>query len=333
MLDRNPLEGRLAVVTGAARGVGAGVARELARRGVRLALLGREGETLERVAGALETEAHCFEVDVTDDAAMERVAYEISARLGPASIVVANAGVAEGGPFGTSDPVSWRRVVEVNLVGSAVTARAFLPGLLATHGYFLQIASTASFGAAPMMSAYCASKAGVESFAQSLRAELAHRRVGVGIAYLSWVSTDMIRDADRYDVLRELRGHMPPRPAGSTRWSRSPGGWCAVSSAAHPRCTRRRGCGWRSPYALCCRRWSPGCPGGSCRAWRSGPGSRPPDCWARAGGPPARPTGGSDRGREPRSPAAGPASHPAPRGPPRRPAVPRRAPGPGWRDR
>ncbi|MFD6529467.1 SDR family oxidoreductase [Streptomyces sp. NPDC060184] len=210
MRDRNPLEGRLAVVTGAARGVGAGVARELAHRGVRVALLGREGQTLERVAEGLETEAHCFEVDVTDDAAMERVAGEISARLGPPSIVVANAGVAEGGPFGTSDPVTWRRVVEVNLVGSAVTARAFLPGLLATHGYFLQVASTASFGAAPMMSAYCASKAGAESLAQSLRAELAHRRVGVGIAYLSWVSTDMIRDADRYDVLRELRGHMPP---------------------------------------------------------------------------------------------------------------------------
>lgn len=210
MRDRNPLAGRLAVVTGAARGVGAGIARELAHRGVRVALLGREGEALERVARTLETDAHCFEVDVTDDAAMESVAAEVSDRLGRPSVVVANAGVAEGGPFATSDPVSWRRVVEVNLVGSAVTARAFLPGLLATHGYFLQIASTASFGAAPMMSAYCASKAGVESLAQSLRAELAHRGVGVGVAYLSWTGTDMIRDADRYDVLRELRGHMPP---------------------------------------------------------------------------------------------------------------------------
>ncbi|MCZ9339810.1 SDR family NAD(P)-dependent oxidoreductase, partial [Streptomyces sp. TRM76130] len=70
------------------------------------------------------------------------------------------------------------------LVGSAVTARSFLPDLFATRGYHLQVASLASIGAAPLMSAYCASKAGVESFAQALRAEVAHRRVGVGIAYI-----------------------------------------------------------------------------------------------------------------------------------------------------
>jgi NAD(P)-dependent dehydrogenase (short-subunit alcohol dehydrogenase family) len=63
-----------------------------------------------------------------------------------------------------------------------------------------------------MMSAYCASKAGAESFAQSLRAECAYQGVGVGIAYLHWTDTDMVRDVDAHDVLRELRAHMP-RPA------------------------------------------------------------------------------------------------------------------------
>ncbi len=77
------------------------------------------------------------------------------------------------------------------------------------RGYHLQIASLASLGAAPMMSAYCASKAGVEAFTHSLRAEVAHHGIAVGIAYLNWIDTDMIRDADRYAVLRELRGHMP----------------------------------------------------------------------------------------------------------------------------
>jgi short-subunit dehydrogenase len=120
--------------------------------------------------------------------------------------VVANAGVAHGGPFATSDPAEWHRVVEVNLTGSAHTARAFLPDLLDTAGYHLQIASLASLGAAPMMSAYCASKAGAEAFAHSLRAEVAHHGVAVGIAYLNWIDTDMIRDADRYPV---LRAHMP----------------------------------------------------------------------------------------------------------------------------
>ncbi|WP_432590190.1 SDR family oxidoreductase [Streptomyces sp. HD1123-B1] len=210
MRDAGALTGRLAVVTGAARGLGAGMVRELTRRGMRVALLGREEKTLAQVADSLPGETHCFEVDVTDDTAMARVAARIHEDIGPPSVVIANAGVAEGGPFGGSDPAVWRRVVEVNLIGSAITARVFLPGLLATRGYFLQIASTAAFGSAPMMSAYCASKAGVESFAQSLRAELAHQGVGVGIAYLSWTGTDMIRDADQHPVLRELRAHMPP---------------------------------------------------------------------------------------------------------------------------
>ena len=204
------LRGRTAVVTGAARGVGAALARELSARGARVALLGLEEEALAAVAATLPTPALARHVDVTDDAAMAEAADEVRRRLGEASVVVASAGVAEGGPFIDSDPATWRRVIEVNLVGSSVTARSFLPDLLDTRGYYLQIASLASIGSAPMMSAYCASKAGVESFAHSLRAELDSRGVGVGTAYLNWTDTDMIRDADQHPVLRELRAHMPP---------------------------------------------------------------------------------------------------------------------------
>ncbi|GAA1261392.1 hypothetical protein GCM10009646_56740 [Streptomyces aureus] len=123
---------------------------------------------------------------------------------------MAHAGIAEGGPFALSDPTTWRRVIDVNLIGSAQTARAFLPDLVQSVGYHLQIASLASIAAAPTMSACCASKSGVEAFAHALRAEVAHRGVAVGIAYLSWTDTDMFRDADRSAALRELRAHMPP---------------------------------------------------------------------------------------------------------------------------
>ncbi|MFD6994520.1 SDR family oxidoreductase [Streptomyces sp. NPDC059943] len=210
MTDRkHVLRGRTAVVTGAARGVGAAVARQLADRGASVALIGLEEESLARLAYELPTESYHWHVDVTDDELMARVADEVRDRLGLTSVVVANAGVAEGGPFLGTDLASWRRVIEVNLVGSAITAQVFLPQLLDTHGYYLQIASLASIGAAPMMSAYCASKAGVESFSQALRPELAPRGVAVGTAYLNWTDTEMIRDADQYAVLRELRAHMP----------------------------------------------------------------------------------------------------------------------------
>lgn len=210
-----PLRGRTAVVTGAARGLGAHMARSLVRRGADVALLGLEEDALERVAAGLPGHAEHWPVDVTDEDAMDRAAALVERRFGPPSVVVANAGVVAGGPFLDTDPAVWRRVVEVNLIGSAVTARAFLPALLRTRGYFLQVASLAAIGPAPMLSAYCASKSGAETFAQVLRAELAHRGVGVGTAYLSWADTEMVRASDRRTAMRELRAHLP-WPASKT---------------------------------------------------------------------------------------------------------------------
>ena len=140
---------------------------------------------------------------------MARVAEEVKERFGKVDIVVANAGVAAGGPFVDSDPVAWRRVIEVNLIGGAVTGRAFLPVLMESRGYFLQIASLAAITPAPMMTAYCASKSGVEAFAHSLRAEVGYKGVRVGVGYLSWTDTDMVRGADQDDVMKELRSRLP----------------------------------------------------------------------------------------------------------------------------
>ncbi|MBC3988423.1 SDR family oxidoreductase [Streptomyces sp. AC563] len=209
MSARNSLEGQVAVVTGAARGVGELLARKLSARGATVALVGLEPDELKRVADTLHGEGGHWHADVTDHAAMAQVAREVKERFGKVDIVVANAGVATGGPFVDSDERAWNRVIEVNLIGSATTARAFLPVLLESRGYLLQIASLAAITPAPLMTAYCASKSGVEAFAHSLRAEVGYRGVRVGVGYLSWTDTDMVRGADEDEVLRDLRATLP----------------------------------------------------------------------------------------------------------------------------
>jgi NAD(P)-dependent dehydrogenase (short-subunit alcohol dehydrogenase family) len=214
---RSRLPGKTAVVTGAARGIGAALAVGLARRGAQVALIGLEPDELEATAAecARHAPARAWTADVTDRARMQAVAAEVTGHFQHVDVVVANAGIAIGGPFADSDPAAFDRVIEVNLLGSAATARAFLPALMAADGYFLQVASLAAMTPAPLMAAYCASKAGVEAFAHALRAEVAHHGVDVGIAYLTWTDTDMIRAADEDEPLRQLRARLP-WPAGHT---------------------------------------------------------------------------------------------------------------------
>lgn len=90
-------------------------------------------------------------------------------------------------------------------VGQVVEGR----DLLRTYGYYLQVASLAALAPAPLLTAYCASKSGVEAFTHALRAEVAHRGVGAGIVYLSWADTALIRAADQTAVSQELRTHLP----------------------------------------------------------------------------------------------------------------------------
>lgn len=204
------LHHKTAVITGAARGIGRSLAISLARRGAKVALLGLEPDELAQTAEmcAAHTEARAWPVDVTDREAMAAVAAEVKGHFSTVDIVVANAGIAIGGPFIDSDPQAFERVIEVNLLGSATTARVFLPSLIESRGYLLQIASLAAMSPAPLMAAYCASKSGVEAFAHCLRAEVAYQGVDVGVAYLTWTDTDMVRAADQDEVLGKMRASL-----------------------------------------------------------------------------------------------------------------------------
>ncbi|MBB4661560.1 SDR family oxidoreductase [Conexibacter arvalis] len=196
MATRRPISGQVVLVTGAARGIGAGTARALAARGAKLALVGLEPDELAKVAAECGPDAAWFEADVTDTAQVEAAVAGAVERFGGIDVVIANAGIATGGTVRSIDPAAWERVVEVNLFGSWRTVRAALPHVIARRGYVLQIASLAAVAHAPFMSAYCASKAGVEALADSLRTEVARHGVDVGVAYFSWIDTDMVRGAD-----------------------------------------------------------------------------------------------------------------------------------------
>lgn len=190
------LNGQVVLVTGAARGIGAAAARQLAARGAKLSLVGLEPEELAQVAADCGPEAAWFEADVTDTAAIEAAVQQTVERFGGIDVVIANAGIATGGSVRTIDPAAFERVIEVNLMGSWRTIRAALPHVVERRGYVLQIASAAAIAHAPFMSAYCASKAGVEALADCLRPEVARLGVRVGVAYFSWIDTDMVRGAD-----------------------------------------------------------------------------------------------------------------------------------------
>lgn len=209
------ISGQVVFVTGAARGIGAAAAKQLAARGAKVALVGLEPDELAKVAAECGPDAAWFEADVTDTAAITAAVEGAVERFGGIDVVIANAGIATGGSVQTIDPVAWERVVEVNLFGSFRTVRAALPHVIERRGYVLQVASVAAIAHAPFMSAYCASKAGVEAFADSLRTEVAHHGVDVGVAYFSWIDTDMVRGADARGAIGGMRKKISG-PVGKT---------------------------------------------------------------------------------------------------------------------
>jgi NAD(P)-dependent dehydrogenase (short-subunit alcohol dehydrogenase family) len=202
------IQGKIVAVTGAARGLGAELARQLSERGARVALIGLEPAELAAVSAECAG-SKWWEADVTDSEVLDRVAAEVTDHFGRVDVLVINAGVACGGPFLHADAKAFDRTIEVNLMGSIRTLRAFLPALIATKGYSLQIASLAALAPLPMMAAYCTSKSGVEAFTETVRTELAPHGVDLGVAYLSWTDTDMVRGADERGEVAKSRSDLP----------------------------------------------------------------------------------------------------------------------------
>src|SRR3954463_10422799 len=167
-----PLDGRVALVTGASGGIGAAVARSLHDAGASVGLLSRRGEDLrlERGLG--------IGCDVSDRAAVERATAQVVERFGALHIAVANAGVGSYGPFLELDPDDLEAMIDVNLKGTLYTAAAALPHLIESgEGDFVSLASVAGVRAFPGEAVYNASKFGQVGFTRALDHELRERGV------------------------------------------------------------------------------------------------------------------------------------------------------------
>jgi NAD(P)-dependent dehydrogenase (short-subunit alcohol dehydrogenase family) len=205
------LTGKVALITGGARGIGAETAKALAARGARLVLTDLDQGPLDEVVRAVGPDnAVGVVADVCDLASMERAVAQGVERFGGLDLVLANAGIASYGSVLTVDPATFRRVIDVNINGVFHTVRAALPSVIERKGYILVVSSLAAFAPAPGFTAYNASKAGVEHFANALHLELKHHGVDVGCAHMSWIDTPLVQDAKRDSAgFRQLLDILP----------------------------------------------------------------------------------------------------------------------------
>jgi NAD(P)-dependent dehydrogenase (short-subunit alcohol dehydrogenase family) len=219
------LSGKVALVTGGARGIGFATAQELVAHGARVVIVDLHEDAVEQAAGRLGADALGLAADVTDRDALDGVVEQVVERFGGLDVLVANAGIASRGATTlAAEPEQFERVIEVNLLGVYRSVRAALPEIARRQGHVVVVASIYAFsngvGAAP----YAMAKAGVEQFGRALRVELKPHGASASVAYFGFIDTEMVHQAIDADPLADrlmaaspkvLHKRLPPSAAGA----------------------------------------------------------------------------------------------------------------------
>lgn len=208
------LEGKHALVTGASRGIGLAIARQLLARGARVTLAGRDTAALAQAASSLRDAENVASVaiDVADQQSVADGFARAAAHFGPVDILVNNAGQAGAAPFMKTDIALWQRMLEVNLTGAFLCTQAALPDMLqAGWGRIVNVASTAGLTGYRYVSAYCAAKHGLVGLTRALALEVAAGGVTVNAVCPGFTDTDMVGQAVANIVAKTGRSEQQAR--------------------------------------------------------------------------------------------------------------------------
>jgi clavulanate-9-aldehyde reducatase len=187
-----PLEGRVAAVTGASSGIGAATARALSRAGASVALAARRRDRLEALAEQLEGASSIHEVDITDEQQARSFIEDAHAEHGALHVLVNNAGLMLLGPASDADTSEWRRMIDVNLWGLLVCTHAALPLIEQSGGGdIVNVSSVAGRRADAGAAVYNMTKFGVHAFSEALRQEALHVGVRVTVVAPGFVDTEL----------------------------------------------------------------------------------------------------------------------------------------------
>jgi 2-hydroxycyclohexanecarboxyl-CoA dehydrogenase len=202
-----PGAGRVAVVTGGASGIGLAVSERLAADGMAVAVFDRDGEAAQDAAGKIAAggdRALGLAVDVTDREQIEAGVAYVRQQLGPATVLVNNAGVHAVDPFLKITPEKWQRLLDVNLTGTFNCCQAVVPGMVEEGwGRIVNISSSSAHSGQQYMTHYVAAKAGVIGFTKSLALELGPKGITVNTIPPGFIDTPMLRRQESQGLLGE----------------------------------------------------------------------------------------------------------------------------------